>query len=136
MGSIDRSSIGAQLGAGQSLQIIPFLLSLPIKGEQPHNALLVSACHMKKDSMFFLALNAEIGFLKYKPKEYPFKCIKKIPAIVYPPLFWLDNIFKRSCLLLLCRDHLQAVETSTKLVYFWSSALMLFLVIGRHEVFL
>jgi hypothetical protein len=51
--------------------------------------------------------NAEIGFLKFKAKEYPFNCFSKTPAIVYevatrdesigtplvPPLFWLDNIF-------------------------------------------
>ncbi len=72
----DMSSIENYLGACQYFQVIPFLISLPIKEAQCHNVLLSfgSTRHVKKDSTF-LALNDKRGFLKFIAKEYSFNCI-------------------------------------------------------------
>jgi hypothetical protein len=52
MGSSDMLSRGANLGAGQSFQFFPLLVSLPIKVAQRHNALL----------SFWYSARHEIGF--------------------------------------------------------------------------
>jgi hypothetical protein len=71
MGFHGTLSIGAKLGAGQSFQVIQFLISLPIKLMQHYNTLqsLGSPRHGKKDSIFFVALKPDIGVLKFKAKD-------------------------------------------------------------------
>jgi hypothetical protein len=60
--------IGANLGAGQSFQIIPFLTLRPIKVAQCRNELLVAHVMWKRTPLF-LALHAEISFLRFKARE-------------------------------------------------------------------